>query len=461
MIRRSLSSDGFDMVRRFQARWTELLGASGEAVTLLLSGGGDSTALFLLFLRAGVRFDCLHFQHDSAGDFSQRSADFCQKLCGEYEVPLELSRADARALQAKGDLSWEAAAREVRYAHLRGLNGVFVTAHTADDQAETVVMRLLDGAGLAGLSGIRPRRRDGVIRPLLEFRRHDLRDWLKSCDQEWMEDPTNVAGNDRALLRGGLMANLLEERPSLVETLCRTARSLANDEEALSELARAWLSDHDQGDHWPLEPLRKLPAAVSYRVFREIWRRASSGGRRPLGGVFRECERLLRQGRDNRSVHFPGIGQLRRLGSTLWLEPPSLNPAFWSHRLPRDWPTVWSRDDLIVCPPGGSATQHAHLVQEGWLRFPLAAGVFTEGKQFVLRSRQPGDRFRGKSVKKILVSLGQPPWARDRWPLLVEGSDIVAIPSGEAVESGSAEADNRGWLFFRPWRWRPKFLVNS
>ena len=449
------------MVARFRARWLELLGESNDAVTLLLSGGGDSTALFFLLKKAGVRFNCLYFQHDSDGNFSQHSADFCRGLCGQHEVSLEVVPADAKALQAQGDLSWEAAARELRYTHLRSLDGVFATAHTADDQAETVMMRMLDGAGLAGLSGIRPRRRDGLIRPLLDFRRQELRDWLTRCGQDWMEDPTNLDGNDRARLRRGLMASLLDERPSLVETLCRTARSLATDEEALSEQAQAWLKDHDQGDHWPLEPLRSLPPAVSYRVFREIWRRLSSGGRRPLGGVFRECERLLRQGRDNRSVHFPGVGKLRRLGATLWLEPYPMEPAFWSHQLPQDWPPVWRRDELLIVAPGGPFLQGGRLIQEGWLRFPLAAGVFAKGKQFVLRSRRPGDRFRGKSVKKILASLQQPPWARDRWPLLLEGSEIVDVPGTRATKGIALEAHQGGWLFFRPRRWRPSLPVDS
>lgn len=432
-----------DIEIRFGAAWRP---PEDGSLTLLLSGGGDSTALFFLLRQTGRSFGCLHFRHDSVGDFATRSEQFCRELCQRHEVQLEVAEAPARLLQERGDLSWEAAASKLRYRGVEQREGCFLTAHTADDQAETVIMRLLDGAGLAGLAGIRANRDGRVERPLLAFRRFQLRAYLQELEQPWLEDPTNLDGNDRARLRHGLLPELEKSNPSLVATLCRTAEGLAADEDALTGMAQEWMLQHTaQGDHWSLRALRALRPSLRHRVLREIWRQAADGSRRPLGGVFRDCERLVMHALDDRHVTFPGGCKLRKIGAWLWLEPPC-EAVPWRVSIPKGIARPLSGASWTLLPPGE--------VQErgsDWIRLALPAGVFAEGKQYDLRTRLPGDTFRDRSLKKLLAATGHPPWVRDRWPLLVCDDQVVAVPGLGAGGDGSD-----GYLFFRPesWRWR-------
>ena len=351
----------------------------------------------------------------------------------------------ARELQEQGDLSWEAAASLLRYREIADRPGVFLTAHTADDQAETVIMRLLDGAGLAGLAGIRASRGGHVQRPLLSFRRAHLRQFLEEMGERWVEDPSNLDGNDRGRLRHTIMPELEKLSPSLVATLCRTAQSLAADEEALTQMAREWLLQHTARDHWSLRELRALSPSVRHRILREIWREATDGARRPLGGVFRECERLVMDALDDRQVIFPGGCKLRKIGAWLWLEPPC-ETVPWSVTIPKVLKEPLRGPAWVLTPPG-----LPEEVGGDWIRLPLPAGVFGQGKQYEVRTRLPGDTYRDRSLKKLLAATGHPPWVRDRWPLLTCGQQVVAVPGLTTGADVGA-----GWLLFRPecWRWR-------
>ena len=404
--------------------------------TLLLSGGGDSVALFWLLTELEIVFDCLHFTHDGAPDFVADSEGFCRNLCESQGVDLELRPVCGRALMQEGDLSWEAACRTLRYRYLQDLGeGPFLTAHTADDQAETLLLRLLSGSGLAGLSGIRRARADGVFRPLLDFRRAELRAYLKGAGHSWLEDPSNVDGNRRAQLRHQVMPFLEEFEPSLVASMSRSAEILADDEEGLTQLALDWLQESTQPDHWPVDALWALTKAVRYRVFRELWRRVSRTGRRPLGSVFCSLENLLEKGGDNRAVFITDEWKLRRLGGNVWLEP-VLEP-------------VWNELALNVDQQVGeflSAEESGEGVEvpRQW-----------QGKHLSLRPRKAGDRCQGKDLKKLLSSTGQPPWVRDRWPLVTNGSEILwALSIGSPPWSSEPTVGESVKVLFRPDRLR-------
>jgi tRNA(Ile)-lysidine synthase len=177
------------------------------------SGGADSTALAVLLSRAASRLaltsvTLAHLDHalrpDSAAD-----AKFVERLGARLGLRVTVERHPVK--RRRGE-SPEAAARRVRYAFLEsaarvaGAN-VVVTAHQMDDQAETVLLRMLRGTGVKGLAGIRPVRalrrglRVRLVRPLLPFRGARLREWLTRWDEKWVEDPSNVDGNVRSRLR--------------------------------------------------------------------------------------------------------------------------------------------------------------------------------------------------------------------------------------------------------------------
>src|SRR5215831_8147547 len=169
-------------------RKEEMLRA-GHRVGVAVSGGADSVALLrlLLDLRAeiGIVLSAVHFNHKLRGKASDKDEAFVAGLAEKFGLTLHIGHADVarKAKQEKRNL--EDAARRARYAFFKkltdsGLVDVVATAHTADDQAETVLAHILRGTGLAGLAGIHPVTKDGIVRPLLEVRREELRKYLRA-----------------------------------------------------------------------------------------------------------------------------------------------------------------------------------------------------------------------------------------------------------------------------------------
>jgi tRNA(Ile)-lysidine synthase len=194
----------------------------GARVLVACSGGADSVALTLLVARSARRLRLAavvvaHLDHGLRAD-SRADAAFVEALAKRLELPVVSERHAVR--RARGE-SPEAAARRIRYAFLERAAksvraDVVVTAHHMDDQAETVLLRMLRGTGPRGLAAIRPTRtlRRGsniaLVRPLLPFRRDRLREWLRRWSETWREDPTNESGNVRSRLRNRAMP-VLEE----------------------------------------------------------------------------------------------------------------------------------------------------------------------------------------------------------------------------------------------------------
>ncbi len=453
-----MSRPSEDLEERFAQIWHKLPIAKRVDVVLLLSGGGDSVALFHLLRKTGVSFSCRHFVHDSPGRFARDSRQFCLELCLDYGVSCEVTELLVSPLMQEGDLSWEAAARQLRYRALTGESQVFLTAHTADDQAETILLRLLDGSGLAGLAGIRRSRGGRIFRPLLEFRRSELRVYLKQGGLTWVEDPTNINGNDRARLRHQILPSLEGHSPGLIERLLRTSRLLALDEDALSSTARRELGEAALGpDCWLLDRLVSLPEAVRYRAVREIWRTRAPAGRRPLGSFFVEVERLLNQGGDNRRVLLPDGSCLRRLGPRLWLEPRLSSSDY-----------LFPVSELVQSE--GSALPEFLSVKAGPgsefpvgclpLRLPVSCLNMVD---CAVRSRRPKDRFRGLDLKKLLSTTGHPPWVRDRWPILVCGQQVLGVAGDFGWDEQVRLTPDPGdyWLGFFPGKLRTEIKKMS
>jgi len=376
-------------------------------ITLLLSGGGDSVALFHLLRRAGITFSALHFVHDGDPEFAAQGSEFCRRLCEKWEVSLDVQPVAGKQHVTEGGLSWEAACRHLRYKYLRGLSGSFLTAHTLDDQAETVLLRLLQGSGLAGLSGVRAIRGDGVYRPLLTLKRERLRDYLRELDETWLDDPSNQGGNERAQVRARILPLLEEYQPAFKEIVGRTASYLWEDERCLSGLLERWLEKETsaEGDWWWLDSVQRLDRALQWRFLKAAWARFDRGRFRPRGSLFEECLKILERGTNGARVEFPEGWALVILGRKVWLQPP-LPPPRWEMPVEvgerRPFLTVSAREapgTVEWCVPEGS----------------------------VLRSRRPGDRAGGKDVRKLLAGTGHPPWVRDRWPLLAQGDEILAV----------------------------------
>jgi tRNA(Ile)-lysidine synthase len=220
--------------------------APGATIVVGLSGGPDSVALLDALVqvsrRQGFRVAAAHLDH-GLREGSQQDAQFCAELCRQLGVPLRTGTADVMA-QARADGGGlEQAARRARYRFLRGVGRelgacAIAVAHTRDDQAETVLLRLLRGAGRTGLAGMRSRSA-GVVRPLLAVSRQEVLAHLTARGLAWREDPSNAdLGRTRNRVRHELLP-YLEARfnPRLRETLARTGALLADEAKVLAALA--------------------------------------------------------------------------------------------------------------------------------------------------------------------------------------------------------------------------------
>jgi tRNA(Ile)-lysidine synthase len=192
---------------------------AGDRVAVAVSGGADSVALLHMLLelreKLGILISIAHFNHQLRGRASDADEKFVAQLAVKYSLELHVARADVAAKAKRDKSNLEETARRARYAFFEGLISAglatkIAVAHTADDQAETVLAHILRGTGLAGLGGIHPVA-GHVVRPLLTVRRSDLRAYLRARKQPWREDATNRdTTKTRARIRKKLMP-LLEK----------------------------------------------------------------------------------------------------------------------------------------------------------------------------------------------------------------------------------------------------------
>ena len=243
-----------------------------------LSGGADSVALLLLLMDAGKQITAVHVNHGLRGDASDGDEAFVRVLCEKHQVPLLTYRADPP------DNPGENWAREARYGFFReamqtsGAEAL-VLAHHRDDQAETLLLHLLRGAGLTGLTGMSPdTTADGlrIIRPLLGYSRAELRAYLKERNQSWREDASN---GDARYLRNALRKDvlpLLEQlAPGAAARMATTASLLAEDEAVLTALTQNFLAEHT-GGALSLSALRTQPVGLQKRILRAWWQRIAA-----------------------------------------------------------------------------------------------------------------------------------------------------------------------------------------
>src|SRR5882672_12164623 len=218
---------------------------AGQRVGVAVSGGADSVALLLLLLELyqelGVVLSVVHFNHKLRGRASEKDEAFVAGLAEKFGLALHLGRGDVGSKAKRENANLEDAARRARYAFFKrltegGLVDCVATAHTADDQAETVLAHILRGTGLAGLGGIHPVTKGGIVRPLLGTRRGDLRKYLQAKRQTWREDATNRdTAKQRARMRKKLLPLLEKEfNPKSVQHLAELANA-AREDEALIE----------------------------------------------------------------------------------------------------------------------------------------------------------------------------------------------------------------------------------
>lgn len=250
-------------------------------IVAALSGGADSVSLLrsLIMLREelGISVRACHLNHCLRGEESDQDERFCEELCKALSIPLDKVRIDISALKEKHE-SVEEAARRVRYGFfgevLKKTAAVLATAHTASDNAETVLFNLTRGTGAGGLCGIPPvRRSDGftVIRPLIGCTRADVESFLNALGQGYVTDRSNLSTEySRNRIRLNVVPELEKINPSLSESIARMTKNMRRDNEFLEKMAQDALDSSKKGKGWDAAMLSKLPEPIKTRAVRVI-----------------------------------------------------------------------------------------------------------------------------------------------------------------------------------------------
>ena len=383
--------------------------APGDTVICAVSGGADSVAmLFALYLlreKLGITLEAAHFNHNLRGEESLRDETFVRELCARYEIPLHVASGEIHP----GKKGLEAAARDARYAFLESLPGKIATAHTADDNAETILMHLVRGTGLKGLGGIAPQR-GKLIRPMLGITRREVEDFLAEWHLPHVEDSTNETDAFlRNRLRHHVMPLLAAENPRIAENLSQMALRLREDE--------ACLSRQSHYETLPeVETLRTLPSAVRSRMLERFLK--ENGVREPEDVHIAQAEALVFSDSPSASAAFPGGVTLSRQYGHLTANP--TGEAFTPVTLtcPGSAEAAGIR---ITCEPAGELAQSENLLT-----------VCPVGK-ISIRPRQTGDKIRlpggSKSLKKLFIDRRIPAAVREQIPVVCDETGILGVYS--------------------------------
>lgn len=477
----------------------------GDRVGLAVSGGADSVALLRLLLELrsdlGVVLSVVHLNHCLRGAESDTDEQFVDDLAARYDLPFFSVRHDVRAHAAQRKLSIETAAREVRYQYFEDLLrqdefNKLATAHTLDDQAETVLLRLLRGSGLRGLSAIRPRLlvKDvaeqvcgEIIRPLLNTRREAAAAYLLELGQKWREDATNQQLQFTRNRVRHVLVPLLEKEfnPAAAEKLAELAEIARGEEEfwekecnrvfgsIVSLRKPAWLPNPLYVPLAPAENGHKseTPDPLLVERLKQPGPMISDFGLNlekfralPLGAQRRLIQALENFGMPMDFLH---IDRLVRLAS---------GHQTGEIRLPWGWRAVRNAKELVILTPDLRTEDRRARDYEYQLRVPgnvtiwensvaLDAQFASAGEGYnpdhLLDSRfaeslrvrnwRAGDRFwpadanQPKKIKELLQDRHITGDEKKAWPVIASGEDVVWL-RGFGVRRDSQTQNGKGIL---------------
>lgn len=433
----------------------------GDGLIVAFSGGPDSTALLLGLARLArsieARLLAVHLNHAMDSGSGER-AEAAARLAERLGAPFEMARREVPLLREPGE-SPEAAARRVRYEYLeevRRREGArwIATGHHRDDQAETVLLRLLFGSGLEGLGGIRPVH-GAVVRPLLDVPRRDLLAAVEAAGLEPVQDPTNAdlrtPRNRVRLITSPLSPVPGEREPPSAPLLARVAAKARAAAARLDLLLERHLPLQKAAEGIAVERsgLERLPAELL--PFALAWMHRRAGAPYPAGGAARA--ELLRQLETGHAACDCGDGwRWETSGSLLILrrsrkEDERVEDFSYTLEIPGELhiPEIDVRVGLSRRPVepwmfAGSARRAA-------LALPLA-----EGDRVTVRNRRPGDRIHplgadgSRKLKEVLIDRRVPRRVRERLPLICVGERIAWVPGVTIDQRFRIAGGSTAWL---------------
>jgi tRNA(Ile)-lysidine synthase len=464
---------------------------AGDRVGVAVSGGADSVALLRLIddLRGelGVSLCVAHLNHGLRGAAAGDDEFFVSGLAGELGVPFFAAREDVAALARRNHWNLEDAGRRARYGFFEklvreGRCTKIAVAHTADDQAETLLARLIRGTGSRGLVGIH-RVRGAVIRPLLDVRREQLRDYLRAHGQSWREDTSN---EDTTRLRARVRHQLLpliehDFAPAIVERLTNLAEVQSGEEEFWNTLVEERLAAirGEEGGAISVEiedllaPLRQLSGkrdaslALSRRVILALLRQAARGESEFDAKHVRQVLHLAGKSQSGRRIELPHGVQVVRVFERLEFVPREATEPAGCGFAARAKVTPY--EYVIALPDSGAAEIEVpelrarfYLKAIDWPSTPRDTKHRTEALDadrltppLVLRNWRPGDachlagKRRAQKLKELFgerrVSLSD----RKNWPVLTSTGRVAWVRGWPPAADFSARKETRRGIIVR------------
>jgi tRNA(Ile)-lysidine synthase len=420
----------------------ELFPKSG-LVLAAVSGGADSVCLLAVLLELSKKYGftvaALHYNHQLRGEESDRDARFVEDLCREKNVPLYTGAGDVAAYARKSGCGIEEAARRLRYDFFHETAEKLkaeriATAHTAEDNIETVLLNLTRGAGANGLGGIPPRR-GIVIRPMLTVSRDQVLDFLRERSLTYCEDATNaqpICG--RNIVRHRVVPVLKQLNPRLAESVATTAALLREDEAYLSGLAESYIADHlvrETPGVVALDAagLAALPAPVARRVVRSLAGRTATA--KHVAAVLALCASEDVSAR----IALPGMTVFREYGRILFSRDGGGDTAAGFAPVTIQFPEDGG-DTSAVIPELGlhitcRLTDFPEKIQNSFTTF-----LFKYDKicgKIVIRPRETGDKIDlygrngTKTLKKLFIEHRIPARKRPLIPVIADEIGVLGV----------------------------------
>ncbi len=431
----------------------------GEGVVVGVSGGIDSMALLHVLWRlqepCQLNLHIAHLNHSIRGEAADGDAGFVEKIGRDLGIPAYIEQVDIPAQAERLGLTEEEAGRKARYglydriADQVGATRIAV-GHHGDDQAETVVMNLVRGAGLRGLAGMPPLR-GRVIRPLFELQKWQLEAYCREQQIPWREDATNLSiAYRRNYIRWEIMPRLAQLNPGVLSRIMHTASTLREDWQLLESLAqeqyqRALVESTPQRVSLCLSRLVGLPVALRKRVVDFAYQEISGYGASLPGASLEQMEQLIAGEAGGKGLTLPEAIEVSLIDNVLIFSPRVKihRGEGWSPRpLPLGSSTIieelnvtiyteilttvlaWWEDATVLQPRDAWRQEGTWWVDMdyGSVEMPL-----------LVRSRQPGDRLQplgmegSKKLQDLFVDEKIPKHLRDKVPCIVDGQGIVAV----------------------------------
>ena len=440
---------------KLYSRWSTEMRRSGalragERMGVAVSGGADSI-LLLDFMRQfaageGLCVSVVHFNHRLRGEESARDESFVSSVAANLKFEFIRAEADVARMARQSRRNLEATARELRYRFFfslirQGRLDKIATAHTANDQAETVLHRLLRGAGTRGLGGIHPVLDGVILRPFLSITRRELEEEIRSRQLEFRTDSSNL---DLRFLRNRIRQKLLpllevEFNPAMVPHLKQLADRMRSDEDLLDQQARdqsrPWRGRDGREEKIPLRALRGMPGAIQVRVLRQM--AASALGQRPaLSSVqFESLLRFVETGGSGKRLILAGGLEVRRDFDwvTFELSHSEAGAAPYSYAVPL--PGVLAVPALgikfrfeVAENPKTNAKDKAYN-NGGVVKLDMRK---LQGS-LILRNWRAGDRYqpegrrRSCALKELFQEMKIPAARRKSWPVIEDGKEILWV----------------------------------